>query len=98
MSTISTWNIRENESQTLLEGLNASGTRKFGAIMDTAPGTAITTIQLIGESSCDAQMNLATMNLIETTCTPEQIRALEIPAIQLIDTFDPLLQSGDGKI
>ena len=97
VSTISTWNVRESEHHTLLEGLNAAGNRKFGAIMETAPDSAVTNVQIIGETSCEAQLNLATLELVETTCTAAQINALEIPAIQLVDTFTPLLTDDAGK-
>jgi hypothetical protein len=94
-NAITTWRLKEEGELVLLEGLNALGERTFGAVMEGEPQSPELSLQLIGETTCEAQLNLATMTLINTTCSAEQLKALEVPATQLIGTLSPLFESAD---
>ena len=97
VNAISVWQVKESSSQSLLEGLNAAGERRFEAVIDKVPDGEVTRITLSGETRCEAQVNLVTMTMIDTDCSAEQISALEIPATQLVDTFTPLVTTADQK-
>ena len=76
---------------------NAAGDLKFAAIIEQEPAEVATTLTLAGEDeACDVRVNLATLALVESSRTPEQVEAFEIPAIQLVETFRPLVEEEDA--
>ena len=88
---ITDWLLKENQQYSMLEGRNLDGKLTFAAILEKNPESEETKIELAGEQNCSFTINLISMEVRQSTCSAEAIAALEIPTVQLLGTFDPLL-------
>ncbi len=89
VNTIATWQLKEDDQYSMIEGINDLGERKFAAIMPIETQATEARVELIGANRCEIQVNLATMALANTTCDESALKGFEVPAIQLLSTLAP---------
>ncbi len=94
---ITDWLLKENQEYSMLEGRNLKGDMTFAAIIEKNPQSEETQVELLGEQNCQFTINMVSMEVSQSTCSAEEINALEIPASQLLGTFDPLLNADAQK-
>jgi hypothetical protein len=92
--TVATWSLREDGEYSMLEGLNQLGERSFAAVIPVAPEGEQMTVHISGESRCELLVETASLALISTSCSEADLKALEIPTIQLVSTLTPSLEMG----